>query len=90
MAPERLAGLNARLRGVRLGNFEFCAEGLWLGAAQGNRFEITLREVQCPQVCALHPLGAFVAVGCGVALSRQGLMLRDGLMVPGLLLHAAC
>ena len=51
VTPERLAGLNAHLRGVRLGNFEFCSEGLFLGSARGNRFEVTLREVDCPQVC---------------------------------------
>ena len=40
VTPERLAGLNARLRGVRLGNFYFVSEGLHLGAASGNRFQV--------------------------------------------------
>lgn len=35
--PARLAGLNARLRGMRLGNFEFASEQLRLGDLRGNR-----------------------------------------------------
>ena len=35
--PGRLAGLNRRLRGMRLGNFEFAADQLHLGDLRGNR-----------------------------------------------------
>jgi tRNA(Glu) U13 pseudouridine synthase TruD len=35
--PARLAALNPRLRGMRLGNFEFASEQLRLGDLQGNR-----------------------------------------------------
>ena len=37
IAPARLAGLNPRLRGLRLGNFEFAEEQMRLGDLQGNR-----------------------------------------------------
>lgn len=35
--PSRLAGLNPRLRGIRVGNFEFVPAQLRLGDLQGNR-----------------------------------------------------
>ena len=41
--PERLARANEKLRGIRVGDFELVAEPLHLGAASGNRFELTLR-----------------------------------------------
>jgi tRNA(Glu) U13 pseudouridine synthase TruD len=41
--PERLARANERLRGLRVGDFELVPEGLHLGDARGNRFELTLR-----------------------------------------------
>ncbi len=31
MLPTRLAGLNRTLRNMRVGNFEYVEEGLWLG-----------------------------------------------------------
>ncbi|GAB4822214.1 hypothetical protein N2152v2_009260 [Parachlorella kessleri] len=43
---DKLAALNSRLRGMRLGNFCFCPKGLWLGDLQGNRFEIILRNIE--------------------------------------------
>ena len=46
MLPERLARASERLRGVKMGNFELVREGLYLGDAKGNRFEITLRALQ--------------------------------------------
>ncbi len=36
--PARLAGLNPRLRGMRVGNFQMCDKGLWLGDLRGNRW----------------------------------------------------
>jgi tRNA pseudouridine13 synthase len=43
--PSRMAALNARLRGMRVGNFEFAAEQLRLGDLQGNRFQLVLRDI---------------------------------------------
>jgi tRNA pseudouridine13 synthase len=45
VAPSRLAGLNARLRGMRVGNFAFAEQQLGLGDLSGNRFDIVLRGV---------------------------------------------
>ena len=47
VAPERLATLNATLRGIRLGDFEYTDAALYLGAAKGNHFDIILRDAQC-------------------------------------------
>ena len=46
MLPARLARASERLRGVKMGDFELVREGLHLGDAKGNRFEITLRALQ--------------------------------------------
>ncbi|ORX91940.1 tRNA pseudouridine synthase D [Basidiobolus meristosporus CBS 931.73] len=43
--PERLLGLNKRLRGMQLGNFGYCKNKLDLGDLKGNRFSIVLRDV---------------------------------------------
>ncbi|OVA05407.1 Pseudouridine synthase [Macleaya cordata] len=42
---KRLAGLNCRLIGIKVGDFCYVNEGLVLGQLQGNRFTITLRGV---------------------------------------------
>ncbi|KAF5207791.1 Sulfate transporter [Thalictrum thalictroides] len=42
---KRLAALNDRLFGIKVGDFCFVKEGLLLGQLQGNRFTITLRGV---------------------------------------------
>lgn len=46
VAPERLAQLNRGLRGMKLGNFEFCSSELRLGALHGNRFEVVMRNIE--------------------------------------------
>ncbi|KAK9908622.1 hypothetical protein WJX75_000533 [Coccomyxa subellipsoidea] len=46
VAPSRLAAANSRLRGMRVGEFELVDEHLHLGDANGNRFEVTLRDVE--------------------------------------------
>ncbi|PSC67745.1 multisubstrate pseudouridine synthase 7 [Micractinium conductrix] len=51
--PGRLAGLNRRLRGMRLGNFEFAADQLHLGDLRGNRFELVLRGVEAASADAV-------------------------------------
>ncbi|KAK9159535.1 hypothetical protein Syun_005876 [Stephania yunnanensis] len=42
---KRLAALNERLIGIKVGDFCYVNEGLLLGQLQGNRFTITLRGV---------------------------------------------
>ncbi|XP_038878533.1 pseudouridylate synthase 7 homolog isoform X3 [Benincasa hispida] len=42
---SRLAALNDRLIGIKLGNFSYIQQGLLLGQLLGNRFTITLRGV---------------------------------------------
>ncbi|KAF3327559.1 multisubstrate pseudouridine synthase 7 isoform X1 [Carex littledalei] len=43
--PKRLAALNSRLFGIKIGNFCYVKEGLVLGQLKGNHFTITLRDV---------------------------------------------
>jgi len=38
--------LTRRLRGIKLGDFTFSAEGLQLGQLRGNRFRLVLRDVK--------------------------------------------
>ncbi|KAI3849844.1 hypothetical protein MKW98_026758 [Papaver atlanticum] len=40
---KKLAGLNGRLIGIKIGDFCYVKEGLSLGQLQGNQFTITLR-----------------------------------------------
>lgn len=42
---SRLAALNSKLAGIRVGDFSYVKEGLILGQLRGNRFAITLRNV---------------------------------------------
>ncbi|OEL31331.1 Pseudouridylate synthase 7-like protein [Dichanthelium oligosanthes] len=42
---NRLAALNSKLAGIRVGDFSYVNEGLVLGQLRGNRFAITLRNV---------------------------------------------
>ncbi|XP_026449914.1 multisubstrate pseudouridine synthase 7-like [Papaver somniferum] len=42
---KKLASLNGRLIGIKIGDFCYVKEGLFLGQLQGNRFTITLRGV---------------------------------------------
>eukprot|EP00798_Chlamydomonas_sp_ICE-L_P022952 gene22952-30136_t len=43
--PAKLATLNSKLRGIRVGNFDFVPEGLHLGALSGNQFRLIMRNV---------------------------------------------
>uniref|UniRef100_A0A0D9WIF8 TRUD domain-containing protein n=1 Tax=Leersia perrieri TaxID=77586 RepID=A0A0D9WIF8_9ORYZ len=45
VSANRLAALNNRLFGIKVGNFSYVKEGLVLGQLMGNRFTITLRGV---------------------------------------------
>ncbi|KAL3843975.1 hypothetical protein ACJIZ3_001378 [Penstemon smallii] len=45
LRASRLAALNEKLIGIKVGNFCHVNEGLVLGQLQGNRFTITLRSV---------------------------------------------
>ncbi|XP_035817050.1 pseudouridylate synthase 7 homolog isoform X2 [Zea mays] len=42
---SRLAALNSKLTGIRVGDFSYVKEGLALGRLRGNHFAITLRNV---------------------------------------------
>ncbi|CAD7703369.1 unnamed protein product [Ostreobium quekettii] len=46
VSPGRLAALNARLLGLKVGNFSFADDNLYLGQLAGNQFEIVLRNVE--------------------------------------------
>ncbi|KAF6264278.1 pseudouridine synthase [Scenedesmus sp. NREL 46B-D3] len=45
VSPAKLAALNPRLRGIKLGDFEFAASHLSLGQLGGNRFKLLMRDV---------------------------------------------
>ncbi|KER31032.1 hypothetical protein T265_02705 [Opisthorchis viverrini] len=45
---KRLAALNSRLQGVRVGNFSYVPTPLFLGDLDGNRFTIVLRSISSP------------------------------------------
>ncbi|KAG0288435.1 multisubstrate pseudouridine synthase 7 [Linnemannia gamsii] len=51
---ERLLALNKGLRNMSLGNFSYVAKSLKLGDLNGNRFMITLRNVQVDSVETLN------------------------------------
>ncbi|XP_028549259.1 multisubstrate pseudouridine synthase 7 [Dendrobium catenatum] len=52
--PERLAALNCRLFGIKVGDFCFLKKGLLLGQLLGNRFTITLRGVVAASVDTIN------------------------------------
>lgn len=49
MRAEQLRGLNAKLYGMRAGNFSYVPQPLRLGDLFGNRFSIILREVSASE-----------------------------------------
>ena len=69
--PARLAGLNPRLRGMRVGNFGFTDEQLRLGDLRGNRFQLVLRAVAAA--------GAEVVAAAAAALATSGFINYFGL-----------
>jgi tRNA pseudouridine13 synthase len=42
---SRMRSLNAGLRGIRVGDFQYVSNALQLGELSGNRFDIVLRYV---------------------------------------------
>jgi len=58
---SRLAALNKRLYGMKVGNFCYVKEGLVLGQLSGNRFTITLRGV----IAENHDIIKIAADGLG-------------------------
>jgi tRNA pseudouridine13 synthase len=48
VSAERLARTNGRVPGVRVGDFEYAREQLYLGDLQGNHFTVTLRDLRAP------------------------------------------
>ena len=45
LPPVQLAGINRRLVGIRLGNFQVCDAAVKLGDLSGNRFTLVLRNI---------------------------------------------
>ncbi|TGZ62144.1 hypothetical protein CRM22_007598 [Opisthorchis felineus] len=45
---KRLAALNSRLQGLRVGNFSYVPTPLFLGDLDGNRFTVVLRSISSP------------------------------------------
>ncbi|KAL3320282.1 multisubstrate pseudouridine synthase 7 [Cichlidogyrus casuarinus] len=43
--PSRLAAINSKLRGIKMGSFERVERPLFLGSLYGNKFTIVLREL---------------------------------------------
>lgn len=60
---ERLANLNSRLRGIRLGNFFYRDEDLALGDLSGNRFGIVLRSIDKPEEFVKNAVEKFIELG---------------------------
>ncbi|GLI60780.1 hypothetical protein VaNZ11_003012, partial [Volvox africanus] len=46
VSPFRLSAVNSHLRGIRVGNFSFCDDGLRLGCLSGNEFHLLIRDVR--------------------------------------------
>eukprot|EP00878_Enallax_costatus_P019895 GHUV01021006.1.p1 GENE.GHUV01021006.1~~GHUV01021006.1.p1 ORF type:complete len:667 (+),score=201.67 GHUV01021006.1:67-2067(+) len=57
----KLAALNPRLRGIKLGNFEYASAHLQLGQLKGNQFKILMREVSTDD---LQQIASAVAEVC--------------------------
>ncbi|VDD74990.1 unnamed protein product [Mesocestoides corti] len=45
VSSRRLASLNPRLNGIKLGNFKYSSEPIALGDLHGNRFSVVIRDV---------------------------------------------
>ena len=58
--PSKLVRINAAIRDIRVGNFEYVSEELRLGDLQGNRFEIVLRALSTSSVDAVEAAAAAV------------------------------
>lgn len=43
ISAEQLSALNPQLRGIKVGNFSYCENELFLGDSRGNRFTIIMR-----------------------------------------------
>ncbi|KNA14158.1 hypothetical protein SOVF_110110 isoform B [Spinacia oleracea] len=68
---SRLASLNARLIGIKVGDFCYVKEGLQLGQLFGNRFTITLRGVSADSEDSIR--------ACADALGKHGFINYFGL-----------
>ncbi len=64
VSAQRMAGLNPRLRGVRVGNFEYTDTELRLGMLGGNQFKVRARP-GCRRWCLVRwCLGRLRGEGC--------------------------
>ena len=65
VTAEQLAGLNPRLRGIYLGNFQYVEKELSLGDLSGNHFQLVLRDIDAAtdtvaQVCTSVERNGFI------------------------------
>ncbi|ELR18530.1 RNA binding, putative, partial [Acanthamoeba castellanii str. Neff] len=90
MRAEQLRGLNAKLYGMRVGNFSYVSQQLRLGDLFGNRFSVVLREVSASEEEINHSLTELKRTGFvnyyglqrfgtgSVATHRVGIALLQG------------
>lgn len=84
---KRLAALNSRLFGIKVGDFSYVSEGLVLGQLSGNRFTITLRGVIADSVDTIK--AAADGLGSNGFINYYGLQRFGSGSVPTHLIGAA-
>ncbi|KAG8068084.1 hypothetical protein GUJ93_ZPchr0005g16303 [Zizania palustris] len=87
VSANRLAALNNRLYGIKVGNFSYVKEGLVLGQLMGNRFTITLRGVVAESEDIIKP--AVEGLGKNGFINYYGLQRFGSGAVPTHLVGAA-
>ncbi|XP_015875445.2 multisubstrate pseudouridine synthase 7 isoform X2 [Ziziphus jujuba] len=86
LRANRLAALNDRLIGIKVGDFCYVEEGLLLGQLLGNRFTITLRGVVADSEDTIKASAS--ALGLGGFINYYGLQLQCLKKCPGNYLQA--
>ncbi|GIL81040.1 hypothetical protein Vretifemale_10170 [Volvox reticuliferus] len=69
VSPSRLSTVNSHLRGIRVGNFSFCDEGLRLGCLSGNEFHLLMRDVR---LASPEPPAVAAAAATTTAITADG------------------
>ncbi|XP_015875444.2 multisubstrate pseudouridine synthase 7 isoform X1 [Ziziphus jujuba] len=87
LRANRLAALNDRLIGIKVGDFCYVEEGLLLGQLLGNRFTITLRGVVADSEDTIKASAS--ALGLGGFINYYGLQRFGSGSVPTFLIGAA-
>ncbi|KAH7543682.1 hypothetical protein FEM48_Zijuj02G0211100 [Ziziphus jujuba var. spinosa] len=87
LRANRLAALNDRLIGIKVGDFCYVEEGLLLGQLLGNRFTITLRGVVADSEDTIKASAS--ALGIGGFINYYGLQRFGSGSVPTFLIGAA-